>query len=222
MVSTNNSEHRTVTILALAALAATIFIVGSGRAFAPDRDVACLAPADPAGDAQASIGEPLPPDPAQRALVEYLSRRFFIAAGATELMVGAAHRAAQAVGLDPLLVLAVISVESRFHPIAQSVMGAQGLMQINPTYQRAKLIEHGGDEAVFDPESNILVGTRILQEYIYRTGTQEAGLQSYNGAARDGSAQYAQKVMAEPDRLQPVGRTPAFRHRAPAAATAAP
>jgi hypothetical protein len=220
MVSTNNSEHKTVTILALAALAATIFIVGSGRAFAPDRDVACVAPADPAGDGQASLGEPLPLDPEQRALVEYLSRRFFIASGATELMVGAAHRAAQAVGLDPLLVLAVISVESRFNPIAESVMGAKGLMQIIPKYHRAKLLEHGGDEAVFDPESNILVGTRILQEYIYRTGTQEAGLQSYNGAARDASAQYAQKVMAERDRLEQVVRTALSRHRAATVATA--
>jgi soluble lytic murein transglycosylase-like protein len=219
MVSTSNSEHKTVTVLALAALAATIFIVGSGRAFAPDRDAACLAPADAAGEAQASTEEPRPLDPAQRALVDYLSRRFFISAGATELMVGAAHRAAQTVGLDPLLVLAVISVESRFNPIAESVMGAKGLMQIIPKYHRAKLLEHGGDEAVFDPESNILVGTRILQEYIYRTGTQEAGLQSYNGAARDGSAQYAQKVMAERDRLEQVVRSALSRHRAAATAT---
>jgi soluble lytic murein transglycosylase-like protein len=220
MVSTRNSEQKTITILALAALAATVFVVGSGRAFAPEPDAACFAPADPAGAAQASAGEPAALDPTQRALVEYLSRRFFIASGATELMVGAAHRAAQTVGLDPLLVLAVISVESRFNPIAESVMGAKGLMQIIPKYHRAKLLEHGGDEAVFDPESNIVVGTRILQEYIYRTGTQEAGLQSYNGASRDGSAQYAQKVMAERDRLEQVVRGALSRHRAAAAATA--
>jgi soluble lytic murein transglycosylase-like protein len=219
MVSTSNSEHRTVAILALVALATTIFIAGAGRAFAPDRDVACFAP-DRAGEAQAGAEEPLALDPAQRALVDYLSRRFFIATGATELMVGAAYRAAQAVGLDPLLVLAVISIESRFNPIAESVMGAKGLMQIIPKYHRAKLLEHGGDEAVFDPESNILVGARILQEYIYRTGTQEAGLQSYNGAARDGSAQYAQKVMAERDRLEQAVRTALSRHRAGATMTA--
>src|SRR5258706_3962094 len=206
MVSTNNSEHRTVTILALAALAATIFIVGSGRAFAPDRDVACLAPADPAGDAQASIGEPLPPDPAQRALVEYLSRRFFIAAGATELMVGAAQRAAHAVGLHSLLVLAVISVESRFNPIAESVMGAKGLMQIIPKYHQAKLKALGGEAALWDPASNIELGAAILQEYVYRTGTLEAGLQFYNGAFGDASAQYARRVLAERERLLEVIR----------------
>ncbi|MGE5638518.1 MAG: transglycosylase SLT domain-containing protein, partial [Clostridia bacterium] len=110
--------------------------------------------------------------------------------------------AADDVGLDPLLVLAVISVESRFNPVAESAMGAKGLMQIIPRFHRDKLEELGGDEAVLDPETNIRLGTRILQEYVYRTGTLEAGLQSYNGAASDESAQYAQKVLAERGRLE--------------------
>ena len=146
------------------------------------------------------------PDPAQQVLTAYLSRRFMIASEATELMVETAHRAADEVGLDPLLVLAVIAVESRFNPIAESVMGAKGLMQIIPRYHRAKLAPLGGDEAVLDPQSNILVGARILQEYVYRTGTLEAGLQYYNGAGRDSSAQYAHKVMAERSRLEQVLR----------------
>jgi len=145
-----------------------------------------------------------PRDPAEAILVKYLSRRFLIAGHATEQMVGAAYRAAREVGLDPLLVLAVISVESRFNPIAESVMGAKGLMQIIPKYHQARLVEQGGEAALLDPESNILLGARILQEYVYRTGTLEAGLQYYNGAFRDSSAQYAQKVMAERDRLLEV------------------
>ena len=146
------------------------------------------------------------PDPARRVLTAYLSRRFMIAPEATELMVETAHSAADEVGLDPLLVLAVIAVESRFNPIAESVMGAKGLMQIIPRYHRAKLAALGGDEAVLDPRSNILVGARILQEYVHRTGTLEAGLQYYNGAWRDSSAQYASKVMAERSRLELVLR----------------
>ncbi|HUQ25795.1 MAG TPA: transglycosylase SLT domain-containing protein [Burkholderiales bacterium] len=145
-------------------------------------------------------------DPAQQMLTDYLARRFSIAAGPTAIVVGTAYRAAEQSGLDPLLVLAVISIESRFNPIAESVMGAKGLMQIIPKYHRARLLEHGGEEAVLDPESNILVGTKILQEYVYRTGTLEAGLQTYNGAARDGSAQYAQRVFAERERLEQVLR----------------
>jgi soluble lytic murein transglycosylase-like protein len=145
-------------------------------------------------------------DATQQALVEHLSRRFLIAAVATERMVAAAHRAAREVGLDPLLVLAVISIESRFNPIAESVMGAKGLMQIIPKYHLDKLREAGGEDVVFDPESNIHIGARILQEYVHRTGTLEAGLQFYNGAWRDNSAQYAHKVMAERDRLEQMLR----------------
>lgn len=145
-------------------------------------------------------------DPAQRAMVDYLTRRFSIAEAPTALVVGTAFRAAEQSGLDPLLVLAVISIESRFNPIAESVMGAKGLMQIIPKYHRARLLVHGGEEAVLDPQSNVLVGTQILQEYVYRTGTLEAGLQTYNGAMRDGSAQYAQRVFAERERLEQVLR----------------
>jgi hypothetical protein len=121
-------------------------------------------------------------------------------------VVGAAYRAAREFGLDPLLLLAIISIESRFNPIAESVMGAKGLMQIIPKYHREKLRLHGGDAAVFDPESNVYVGAQILQEYVYRTGTLEAGLQFYNGAFFDGSANYAQKVMAERVRLESIAR----------------
>lgn len=146
--------------------------------------------------------EPL--DAVQQALAEHLSRRYYVAASQTERFVAIAYRAARDAGLDPLLVLAVISVESRFNPIAESVMGAKGLMQIIPKYHYAKLDPYGGEEAVLDPESNIRVGTQILREYVRRMGTLEGGLQFYNGALADGSAQYAQKVFTEHRRLQAV------------------
>jgi soluble lytic murein transglycosylase-like protein len=199
--------HMNVTFWAMAAVGAAL-ISGSGEALAPHAAVRnCL----PVGELAADAEPALTLEPAQRALVDYLSRRYSIAAEATEPIVAAAYRAAREVALDPLLVLAVISVESRFNPIAESVMGAKGLMQIIPKYHRAKLDEFGGEEAVLDPESNILIGARILQEYVYRTGTLEAGLQFYTGASWDGEAQYAQKVMAERERLglvvPPKGRT---------------
>ena len=75
----------------------------------------------------------------QRGLARHLSRRYYVAASQTERFVAVAYRAASEVGLDPLLVLAVISIESRFNPIAESAMGAKGLMQIIPKYHRAKL-----------------------------------------------------------------------------------
>jgi soluble lytic murein transglycosylase-like protein len=178
---------------------ATLFTLAADQAYAPEgwSDAAdiCL-PEDSFAEA--------PRDPAEAILVKYLSRRFLIAAEATERMVGAAYSAAHEVGLDPLLVLAVISIESRFNPIAESVMGAKGLMQIIPKYHPAKMLAVGGEAAVWDPESNIHMGARILQEYVYRTGTLEAGLQFYNGAFADGRALYAQRVMAERERLLEV------------------
>lgn len=188
---------------AILASGALLIAAAPPNAVAPDAGamVACA----PAETEKVAVDmEPL--DAAQQALVDHLSRRFLIAAVATERMVVAAHRAASEVGLDPLLVLAVISIESRFNPIAESVMGAKGLMQIIPKYHLEKLRAAGGEDAVFDPESNIQIGSRILQEYVHRTGTLEAGLQFYNGAWRDNSAQYAQKVMAERERLEQVLR----------------
>lgn len=141
-----------------------------------------------------------------RALANYLSRRYRIAPDVTEVFVGAAHEAGREVGLDPLLILAVMAVESRFNPVAESVVGAKGLMQVVPRQHLDKLVEHGGEEAVLDPVTNIALGARILKEYIRRTGSLEAGLQFYNGALADPSSQYAQKVFAEKERLQQVMR----------------
>lgn len=186
-----------VTTWAIPAVGA-LLISGSGDALAPPAPEVCRPPV------MALAEEPL--DAVQQALAEHLARRYYVAATQTERYVAVTYRAAREAGLDPLLVLAVISVESRFNPIAESVMGAKGLMQIIPKYHHAKLELYGGEHAVLDPESNIRVGTRILKEYVRRTGTLEAGLQFYNGALWDGSAQYAQKVFAEHRRLEAVAR----------------
>ena len=175
--------------------AATLLVVGSDAVYeppAPARAAACV-PAE-------RFAPPLA-DPTQAILTKYLSRRFLIADEAAGLMVDAAYRAARDVGLDPYLVLAVIAIESGFNPIAESVMGAKGLMQIIPKYHQRLLVAHGGEAAIWDPEANIALGARILQEYVYRAGTIEAGLQYYNGALSDASAQYATRVMAERERL---------------------
>jgi len=180
---------------------ALLAVAAPPSAFAPDAAAGCTPPPDAEVPA---VAHAIAPDPGQRVLIEYVSRRFLVASAITERMVAAAHRAAAEVGLDPLLVLAVIAVESRFNPIAESGMGAKGLMQIIPRYHLDKLRAAGGEDAVFDPEANIEVGARILQEYVYRTGTLEAGLQQYNGASRDSNAYYSQRVMAERERLEQV------------------
>jgi len=142
--------------------------------------------------------------PEHRALAAHLSQRYRVAPDAAAEVVSAARVASERVGLDPLLVLAVIAVESSFDPNAVSLAGAEGLMQVVPRYHEEKLEEHGGSETVRDPTTNILVGVRILDQYIRRTGSLEAGLQRYNGALSDGSGRYARKVLAERERLRVI------------------
>jgi soluble lytic murein transglycosylase-like protein len=199
MLSAMPARNYNKPLLAVAGLIALLAFAAE-EAFAPYEPHTCM----PEEVEAAAVPDPL--DPQQRTLAAHLSRRFQVADEGTGLAVFAAYRAAYEVGLDPLLVLAMISIESSFNPAAESSMGAKGLMQIIPRFHLAKLELHGGAQAVLDPESNIAVGARILQEYVYRTGSLEAGLQQYNGASRDESAQYTQKVMAERSRLERVLR----------------
>jgi soluble lytic murein transglycosylase-like protein len=187
--------------LAFIGLAAVIFVVAQSAVGLPESlgRAAAQGPIRFDGDLLAERADD-PEAISHRALVNYLSRRYRVASSATEQLVDAAYDAGQQVGLDPLLILAVVAIESRFNPIAESGVGAKGLMQVIPKHHQDKL---GGDEsAVLDPTTNILLGARILKEYIRRTGSLEAGLQFYNGALADISSQYAQKVMAEKERLQ--------------------
>src|SRR3989454_11399329 len=82
-----------------------------------------------------------------RALANYVSRRYRIAPDVTEQFVGAAYDAGRQVRLDPLLILAVMAVEARFHPVAQSLIGAQGLMQGISQQHLDKMLGHRGGGA---------------------------------------------------------------------------
>lgn len=138
----------------------------------------------------------------QRALADFIAKRFRVARDAVGGFVAAAFRAGTEHRVDPLLILAVVAVESRFNPVAESSLGARGLMQVLPRFHQDKLAEHGGDAALLDPVLNIDIGTRILREYLRRAGETESGLQMYGGAFDEPSAQYAGKVLSERARLQ--------------------
>ena len=135
------------------------------------------------------------------ALATLVAKRYRISSEATRGLIAAAYREGKRVGLDPLLIVAVIAVESRFNPIAESDAGAQGLMQVIPGYHKDRL-EAAGISSVLDPHENIRLGAQILKDYIRRGGTEVAGLQIYSGAASDASNAYAVKVLGERQRLQ--------------------
>ena len=168
-------------------------------AAAPDAVVATAAA--PAAAAEASR---------LRALAEFLAKRYKVSQAITFDLVTMAHSAGHQIGMDPLLIIAVMAVESRFNPIAESVMGAKGLMQIIPKYHVDKFRQFGGEKyAVFDPETNILVGTRILKDYLSQTGSLDGALQRYVGASDPEDVPYIEKVMTEKERLQQVLKTKA-------------
>ena len=131
------------------------------------------------------------------ALSDSVARRYRVSSDAMRDVIEAAFGEARRNKLDPLLVLAVIAIESRFNPIAQSQMGALGLMQVIPRFHTDKIDD---PDTVLDPEVNIRVGTQVLKHYIARGGSEVAGLQLYNGSS-DMAGGYAQKVNAERQRL---------------------
>jgi len=143
----------------------------------------------------------------QRAAVEFIAKRYRVAPDAIAGFVATAYRAGNDWKVDPLLILAVMAIESRYNPVAESNMGARGLMQVIPKFHLEKLLEHGGESALLDPHVNIQVGAQILREYMRRFGETETALQMYAGAFDEPNSTYAFKVLAERARLeQAVGR----------------
>jgi hypothetical protein len=80
----------------------------------------------------------------------------------------------EAHGVDPLLVRAVIEVESNFRPRARSPKGAMGLMQLMPATARQYQVRNP-----YDPRTNIEAGIKHLKGLIDRLGV-ELGLAAYN------------------------------------------
>jgi soluble lytic murein transglycosylase-like protein len=100
-----------------------------------------------------------------------------------ESVVPIVDRYARRFQLDPLMVLAVIQVESRFDPTAVSPQGAIGLMQLQgPTARDIAMdlgVEWTGDELLFDSDLNVLLGCAYLRRLMNRFGDQDAALAAY-------------------------------------------
>jgi len=98
--------------------------------------------------------------------------------------------------LDPLLVLAVIQVESRFDHKAVSSAGAQGLMQVQPSVvtalvQQGKMLPTGKN--IKDPRINVEVGVSYLAYLKDMFGDLKVALTAYNA----GPSSVAKKIAAK-------------------------
>jgi hypothetical protein len=81
----------------------------------------------------------------------------------------------EAHGVDPLLVRALIQVESNYQTRARSRKGAMGLMQLMPSTARVYNVRNP-----FDPRTNIEAGIKHLKSLIDRFGKVDLGLAAYN------------------------------------------
>lgn len=90
-----------------------------------------------------------------------------------------AQRGAEASGLDPALVRAVIEAESGGDPKAVSKAGAIGMMQL-----ASSTASDCGIHDVFDPMQNVQCGARTLGYLVHRYGV-ETGIAAYNFGSGD-------------------------------------
>jgi soluble lytic murein transglycosylase-like protein len=108
-----------------------------------------------------------------------------------ERLLTAVQYEASRAGLDPQLVLALIQVESGFRKYAISSVGARGLMQVMPFWQRSI---GSPQHDLFDLSTNLRYGCAILRHYLdIERGNLSRALGRYNGSL--GQPQYPDAVL---------------------------
>lgn len=191
------------------ALAAVFLLLAPGRldhALRPRSE----RPPEAAGDTQAS-------DPRRDLLAaEALRRMPALGADAARVVAQVILDEASLIGLDPVLVLAMIAVESGGASQAVSRRGARGLMQLLRSTQAEEEREGGlpaGDP--HDPAHNVRVGVRYYGRMFETFGDPDLALVAYNvgptrlssyiqavGEVPDAYWSYARRVRREEQRLR--------------------
>ena len=174
----------------------------------PDQPQATVAERSPNEVSGAEAAKPVSaalPLRLQRAL-DFVSRRYRVAPEALVPVFEAAQTVGRERRVDPLLIIAIIGIESRFNPFAESVVGAKGLMQVIPGYHLDKVPQGAGEQPFLDPVTTSQVGVHVLEDANRWRGSLTAGLKHYGGARDDTETRYANKVLAEKERLEQAAR----------------
>jgi hypothetical protein len=157
--------------------------------------------------------------PEQRSVALWLSRKYRISAEPMAALVTEAWSVGELSQVPPTLILAVIAVESNFNPFAQRSDSNRGLMQIDSQSQQGTLSRFGGPLSVFDPLTNLRVGSRVLQAFIQETGSIEDGLRAYAQTSPQGTdSTYTERVLSEHKLLERLIQTRATAASSPASA----
>lgn len=136
------------------------------------------------------------------ALESYIARKYWVGKTVVHRLVETVLLAGKELDVNPVLILAVMSVESRFNPYAESGAGAQGLMQVMTRVHTDKFEALGQEEdAAFHPQHNVRVGVQILADCVRRRGSVTNGLKCYVGATGPNDGGYSTKVLAEQRRM---------------------
>ena len=139
----------------------------------------------------------------QLAVTYWLSRRYRVSPEPLAALVTEAWAVGERSQIPPTLILAIMAIESKFNPFTSGTQGAMGLMQIDPDVHASQLSPFGGRLAVFDPVTNLRVGTRHLQDLILQSETIEEALRQYaadSGQTEDGP--YVERVLNEQKLLE--------------------
>jgi soluble lytic murein transglycosylase len=124
-------------------------------------------------DALASVGALQDYDDlreAERLRLDRMIRSQSLVADDRKRVLAAIVRESRRNGLDPLLVAAVIQVESHFDPFAVSNVGACGLMQLMPPTAKELSGEELKAKHLFNPVLNIELGTAYIARLFDRFG----------------------------------------------------
>ena len=123
---------------------------------------------DPVADAPAAASAPPVPAP--------LTRSPHLRDSAYDDLIAST---AETYGVDPVLVQALIQVESNYNPRSRSSKGAMGLMQIMPSVAKEYRVRNA-----YDPAANIDAGVRKLKSLIESMeGDLSLALAAYNAGA---------------------------------------
>lgn len=108
---------------------------------------------------------------------------------------------AHANDLDPMLVLALIRVESTNWNWSRSGRDARGLMQVLPAtgkaLARSSHVAWAGPDSLYDPRVNVRLGTRYLAEMQRRFGSVDRALAAYNEGPNRLARQIARNLEPE-------------------------